>query len=102
MAALTEDQIVEIRRQVGSEPDDATLQAIYDRTGDINELILEVLETRLADWLRRPASFNIPGEYGETRSVEQIKALQQQIEDLGGGPNSTRTRIVPPPDRYVR
>lgn len=102
MAALTEDQLVEIRRQIGSAPDDATLQEIYDRTENTDELVLEVLETRYADWLRNPASYTIPGEYGETRSAEQIKALQQQIEGLGSDLGQGAVRVVPPPDRYVR
>lgn len=80
MSALTQDQLVFIRRQVGSQPDDASLQAIYDRPVTVNQLVLEVLELRYADLILAPAQFAIPGDYSQT-TTENIKALAEQIKD---------------------
>ena len=105
---LTEDQRIEARREIGNAPSDAEIDEIYDRHVDNSEadpfgaLVLEVLEIRYAERLRNPDSFNIPGEYGESRSAESLKALAAQIEEHGGTVGGAAVRIVPPPDRYVR
>jgi hypothetical protein len=79
VAALTEDQVVSIRRQVGNAPDDAALQAIYDRTGSVDDLVLEVLEIRRAEFIRNPSSFSVSGEYSESRTADQLKALDEDV-----------------------
>lgn len=78
MTALTQDQLVYIRKQVGSSPDDASLQAIYDRPVTVNQLVLEVLELRYADLIATPATFAIPGDYSQS-TAENIKALAERI-----------------------
>lgn len=82
--ALTEDQLITIRRAVGDTPDDAALNVIYDRTADVDELILEVLEIRLANLKAAPDSFSIPGEYSQS-TRGQIEALEREIAARGGG-----------------
>lgn len=89
--ALTEDQVIDIRREVGSAPDDAALDAIFARNGgDIDGLILEVLEIRYADMIRNPGSYSISGKYSESRLAEQLKALLAKI-------NGIRARLGLPP-----
>lgn len=93
--ALTEDQIVTIRRSVGDTPDDAALNTIYARNGgSVDDLILEVLETRLANLKAAPDSYSIPGEYSQS-TKGQMDALESQIAALGGGASSTVTILDP-------
>ncbi len=107
MTALTTEQKVQIRRQVGNAPDDAALQVIYDRLGDVDAVSLEVLEIRLAEFKRNPMAFSVPGEYSESRSAEQMKALEAQISALASAlgetvPGLSQVRVVPPPDPACR
>lgn len=104
--ALSTDQVVYIRRQVGSSPPDADLQAIFDRTGDVDVLVLEILETRYADMLANPTSFSVSGEYSQSTG-ENLKALQKQIAvwraymasiGLDPGPVIGAVRITTPDD----
>ncbi len=97
--ALTEDQLVQIRRQVGNKPDDAALNAIFDRTLDLDELVLEVLETRLATLEASPASFTVVGEYAQDTG-KNIDALKDKVSALGGG--NSRVRIVSPAAKDLR
>jgi len=95
--ALTQDQIVTIRRSVGSKPDDAALDVIYARNGgSVDDLILEVLETRLADLRAAPDSFSIPGEYSQS-TRGQMDFLEKQIAALGGGAGGVVTILDPAP-----
>lgn len=96
--ALTEDQLIQIRRQVGAAPDDAALNEIYDRVGDLDVLVLEVLETRLAEMRRNPQSFAIPGKYSEARSAEQLKSLEAQVASLGGSSGTTTVVEITTPE----
>lgn len=106
--ALTENERIQVRREIGNSPDDAALDTIHDRhvangeADPVNALILEVLEIRYAERLRNPDSFNVPGEYGESRNPETLKALEAQIESLGGDVGGAPVRIVPPPTPRVR
>lgn len=95
--ALTQDQIVSIRRKVGNAPDDATLNEIYARNGEsIDDLVLEVLETRLATLRATPDSFSVPGEYSQS-TKEQMKQLEGLIASLGGSTEEGGVvRIVDP------
>lgn len=97
--ALTVDQLVRIRRQVGDKPDNAALQSIYDRTGDLDELVLEVLEIRLANLVASPAQFTVVGEYGQDTG-KNIDALKGVVGVLGGG--NSRVRIVEPASKPPR
>jgi hypothetical protein len=100
---LSEVQLIRVRRHVGAnEPTDAELHAIYDRLGDVDELVLEVLEARLATLTSEPAQFAIPGEYSQSVG-ENIKALQEQLAKLGwGAAGAARVRIVEPEPRQPR
>lgn len=104
MAALTVDQMVTLRRQIGTSPSDAEVQAIYDRhEPDLDATVLEILEIRAADMRRKALSFQVPGEYGESRSIKQLEALEEQIASLGGGETGLGVVTVIEPDyRYLR
>lgn len=97
--ALDQGQLIQIRRAIGDKPDDAELQTIFNRTGSVDELILEVLERRLANLKARPDSMNIPGEYSDSVS-RQMEALQEEIDKRGGG--MSRTFIVGGPTYPAR
>jgi hypothetical protein len=79
--ALTSAQIYAIRRWVGETPDDTALNDAYDRLGNTQVIILEVLETRLANLEAEPASFNVPGEYGQS-TAQNIVALRETLARL--------------------
>lgn len=86
--ALTEGDLIWLRRRVGSKaPDDDTLGEIFDRqTADAADdplaaTALEVLETRLADLRNRPDRMDISGEYSDSVS-EQMKQLERVIEEV--------------------
>jgi hypothetical protein len=94
--ALTQDQVITIRRAVGDTPDDAALEAIYARNGgSVGDLVLEVLERRLANLRAAPDSFSIPGEYSQS-TKGQMDALEKQIAALGGGGALGVVSIVSP------
>lgn len=82
--ALIGSELRYARRRVGSLPTDAELNTLHDtlivegKVQPTEWVILEVLETRLADLIRNPASFNVSGEYSQS-TVENIKALKEQI-----------------------
>jgi hypothetical protein len=81
---LTGSELRYTRRRVGSLPVNADLQILYDaivvegKEQPIEWLILEVLETRLAELIRKPATFNVSGEYSQSTG-ENIKALKEEI-----------------------
>lgn len=64
-----------VRAKVGDDPDDATLDDIFDTEGiGSRELCaLWVLENRLANFLSSPATFNIEGVYSESSSANLSK-----------------------------
>lgn len=99
--SLTEDQLVQIRRQIGNKPDDASLNSIYDRTGDLDELVLEVLETRLANLESSPAQFTVVGEYSQDTS-KNIEALRLQVGTLTSDDGPPIVRIISAADRGRR
>jgi hypothetical protein len=79
---LTEAQLATLRRRVGNAPDDAGLQAVYDRTESLTETVREILEIRLANLLADPASYSIAGEYSQDTSAN-IKAIESALAWLG-------------------
>ena len=79
--ALTAGQIIAIRREIGSEPDDAALNLAYDRLGSTGLVALEILETRYADLVSSPAQFTVFGEYGQNTSQNLID-MRMQLERL--------------------
>lgn len=86
--ALTAGQIIAIRREVGSEPDDVALNLAYDRLGSTGLVALEILETRYADLVSSPAQFTVFGEYGQNTSQNLID-LRMQLERLRSGVTDT-------------
>lgn len=86
--ALSTDQLVAIRRKVGNTPSDDDLNDIYTRTNDVDELVLEVLETRAANLRLQPDAFSIPGEYSQSGNGQMLKSTEEQIAALGGGSNT--------------
>jgi uncharacterized protein YecT (DUF1311 family) len=82
--ALTGSDLRYTRRRVGSLPADADLNTLYDtlvaegKDQPVEWLILEVLETRLADLIRNPATFSVSGEYSQSTS-SNIDALKAEI-----------------------
>lgn len=104
---LSADDLNWIHDRVGDTPDDAALALVAART-DITTreaVVREVLSRRLANMLAAPASFTIPGEYGQNNSAN-ITALQAQLDQVGGigdGSSSLPTvNVVDPEDMRVR
>lgn len=94
--ALSEDDLILIRRDIGDKPDDGAVEEVYDRLGgDIEGTIDEILETRLATMLASPAQFSIPGEYSQSTDAN-IRALQEKVNARGIGDTGTLTFIAPP------
>ena len=79
--ALTSDEREQVRDEVGDGPDDADIDAAYDRTGSWQGAAAAILSRRLANILAGPDSFSVPGEYSESRS-KQVDALTVQIHGL--------------------
>lgn len=79
--ALTDAQLALIRNEVGSNPDDASLQAIYDRVATLYGTALEVQSQRLADFRANPAQFSVAGEYGQNVAAN-IAALTEHVAQL--------------------
>lgn len=85
MAALTGSELRYARRRVGSLPVTSALQEIYDAySGDgvvqpLEWTILDVLENRLAELIRNPATFAVAGEYSQSTAAN-IDALKEQIK----------------------
>jgi len=86
MAALTGSELMYTRRRVGLLPVDADLQTIFDAytlEGVVEPLewtILSVLETRLAELIRNPATFSVSGEYSQS-TAPNIEALKELIDE---------------------
>ena len=97
MAALTSDQLVYLHDHVGAGADEADLQVRYDRTGDLDAVIVEVLRRRLADFAADPAQFSVSGEYSQNTS-ENIRLLQAKLGEFVGGSvgGLSQVRIVRP------
>lgn len=81
--ALTEAQLQTLRDEVGSAPDDATLDALFTASGSLNKVALDVLRPRFADALTAAGggSVTIPGVIGFT-APSQPTLLAQQINRL--------------------
>lgn len=95
--ALDAGQIAELRSWIGTEPDDATLDASYDRLGTLEDVALEVLRARRAEMvLDGPAKLDITGDRNEDWSAN-LNALNKDIATLtgpGGGTAASGTQAV--------
>lgn len=82
--ALTGSDLRYARRKLGSLPSDADLNTLYDaivvdgKEQPLEWMILETLETRLAEMIRNPAQFSVSGEYSQSTG-ENIDALKAEI-----------------------
>lgn len=81
--ALTDAQLRTIRDEVGTSPDDDTLDDLYDDLGSTTAVALAVLRPRLADALAAAAQggFTITGALSATPPA-QPTLLQQQVSRL--------------------
>jgi hypothetical protein len=78
---LTTAQLFLIRRHVGDNPDNATLDSIASRhKWDPDFVVLEVLETRYANLVANPSSFSVSGEYSQSTDGN-LRALAKKIEE---------------------
>lgn len=100
MTILTDAQLATARLSLGTDMDEDDLQDRYDRTGDLDTAVVEVLQQRLADLKAAPAQFSTP-DYSQNTQAN-ITALEAQIAKLGVGLGSLAFRVVEPPDRRVR
>lgn len=91
---LSEQQLLTIREEVGSAPDDATLDALFGELQDLTKVSLAVLRPRLADALTAAAagSLSIPGAISlgapaqPTMLLEQVQRLEAELEQDTGDP----------------
>lgn len=89
MAVMTEQQVRDVRAEVGSTPSDDTLQDLWDQLGNVPAVALAVLRPRLADALDS-RSVTIPGVIGvgaapnTTLMAAQISRLEGQLAALTG------------------
>lgn len=85
-ASLTDQQLGWIRDELGSEPDDDTLQDHYTALGHWILVALRVLRRRHADAVAggtsTPASVSVPGVVAVSASRTDVRALAGQIDRL--------------------
>lgn len=93
-------QMADVRREIGNKPSDAEVNVIFDRLGDLDETINEILETRLATMLAAPAQFAVSGEYSQS-NAENIKALRERLDERGVSGMGELT-FIPAPDPKIR
>ena len=82
--ALTPAVTAWLKGELGSTVDLADLEARYLRLGTARAVALEVLRERLADLRAQPSTVNVSGVVAVS-FVENIKALERQIESLENG-----------------
>src|SRR5690242_3581026 len=104
--AIPDEDLINIREEVGDTPDDATLTEIWDRRHDWVAVVREVLKLRLANLVAAPAQFDVSGEYSQNTGAN-IKALTQQLanlpaEDDDSGDALGTVRLISPPDPACR
>lgn len=76
-----EVEVDDVRDWVGDQPDDPTIYAAIDRTGDAQTAALVILRRRLTDMLANPASWSTNGDYAEGWAAN-IAPLERRIADL--------------------
>src|SRR4051794_33371940 len=98
MAAMTDQQIRDVRAEVGSTPSDDALQDLWDALGgSVPAVALAVLRPRLADALTAAAAggTTIPGVIGVTAPAQptllaaQISRLEGALASLNGESDSS-------------
>lgn len=86
--ALDLDTLAEIREHIGSAPDDATVEDVYDRKAangvEDDKLVastaLAILKQRRAEFTIL-GSFSVPGDYSRTIG-DAVRALDNKIAEL--------------------
>lgn len=94
--ALSLEQLAEIRAEIGSTepPTDSELFDAFERVGTTKDVVLQVLNVRLANMLAGPSSVTIPGIYSESNG-DSIRELKKQIASVDmGGRSLTSSRLV--------
>lgn len=71
-------QVAQLQAELGTSLDFEDLTARYDRLGELDAVITEVLRIRLADLTASPTTFSIPGEYSQDASA-QLKSLEARL-----------------------
>lgn len=81
--ALTPDQLSIVRAEIGDAvpPEDGDLDDLHEQYGGLVGIVRHIWKHRLADLLADPASFTVPGEYGQN-TTENIKAIQKRLFEL--------------------
>jgi hypothetical protein len=87
---MTSDQLALVRAEIGTAvpPSDADLQEIFARRGGLVGVVREVWKGRLTTLLATPASFTIPGEYGQSTG-ENIRAIREMLDRYALLPDSS-------------
>lgn len=85
----TASQLRQVRKFVGSKPDDATVNEVFDDPedgqGDVKRTALSILETRLADFIAENPAYGLPGRfYRQGRNLGSLQLLERQIAALKG------------------
>lgn len=78
MTQLTDSDLAYLRSEVGSDPDEDTLQELYDRLGSLVKVAAEVISGKLAllEGQASSTSLSIPGVISESESYDAtIRAL---------------------------
>lgn len=105
MAALTDDQTLYLRDHLGDAVDLADAQLRYDRLGELDAVVVEVLQRRIANLVATPAQFSVAGEYSQN-TAENLKALQAKLADFAPGATTSGgmsvVRVVAPAARPAR
>lgn len=79
MADLTDAQVAYLTSELGTDVDLDDAQDRYDRSGDVRDVVLEVLRQRLADYVAAPASLRTP-EGLTVGTSANITALTDQMK----------------------
>jgi hypothetical protein len=104
---MTDTELAEIRDEVGSEPDDATVDAFFDELGATVLVSLRVLRRRRGDLLGKPKSFTLTGVLSVTNGEIELldahirrleaRAASLGLEDPGSSGGVTVTRLTRTP-----
>lgn len=78
---LTDDQLAELRAELGPDLTAAEVQPRWERHGDLRLVALEVVRERLAALLAGPATFTVPGVYSQS-TAPNLTAYREQLARL--------------------
>lgn len=82
MAAITAEDIEDIRDWVGVEPADSVIEAAWARAGEHSDrTALVILRRRRADLIATPGKFSVEGDYSQDTTAN-LDRLDRQIARL--------------------